>query len=190
MKMLRASVVLAVAALATGCSRELWGLPRIAMSATSPDGKWVAFARNHPTLDGPDQSIWFGDVKGRAVQLRKLGADTEAISAIVWSADSRFVAYLTNDAILGVYEAATQDRIASGYLRYPNVNYPPKYMVRELAFSADGESVTYLPCERTFERVPDSERWTEHTTCSAARESRVIADLARQQAMVHPGRAF
>ena len=190
MTMTRALAVAGMAVALAGCSHRQWGLPRVAMSATSPDGRWVAFARNHVSIDPPEQTIWLGPTAGRAVELRKLGPDTEEISAIVWSADSRRVGFLTNDAILGVYEADTRARIASGYLRYPNVNYPPKYMVKELVFSADGASVSYVPCERTYDRLSPQDRWIEHTTCASARDTREVADLARQQAELHPRRSF
>jgi dipeptidyl aminopeptidase/acylaminoacyl peptidase len=160
------------------------------MSTASPDGRWIAFARNHPTIDGPDQSIWLCAVDGQPVQLRRLGADTEEISAIIWSADSRRVAFLTNDAILGVYEPATLTLVASGYVRYPNANYPPKFMVRDLAFTDDGHAVSYVPCERTYLPVSGSERWTEQISCSPGREALAIADLAARQARLHPDRPF
>lgn len=122
------------------------------------------------------------------------GISIRSISEIMWSADSGRVGFLTNEAILGVYDTSTGSPVASGYLRYPNVNYPPKFVARAVAFSADGSFVTFQPCERTFGSEWDAEhrreQLVEHTECQDRRDTRAIADLAQQQARFHPGRAF
>jgi WD40 repeat protein len=185
-KSLAAFAFVAVLA-AVGCSREMLGLPRTPMSATSPDGKWVAFARNHPTIDGPDQSIWLRPAGGSGVQLRKLGGDAEWISAIAWSADSRRVAFLTMDAVIDIYDTATRKQIASGHIRQPNGSYPPKYAVRDVSLSADGATITYVPCERN-PYVLNSR--PERLSCSGDQETLAVDGLADRQARLYPGRAF
>jgi hypothetical protein len=147
----------------------------------------VAYARNHPTLDGPDQSVWLRSASGSAVQLRKLGADSEWITAIVWSVDSRRIAFLTMDAVLDVYDVASRSRLASGYVLPNRGDYPPRYAVRDVSFSIDGGAVTFLPCERNYDVTNDR---PERLTCRDSRESLTIAELADRQARLYQGRVF
>jgi hypothetical protein len=143
-----------VAAMTTACAAAQMGCPRTPMSTVSPDGLWVAFARNHPNPDPPSQTIWLGPARGSAVRLRALGGDVEWISAIVWSADSWRVGFLTMDAVLDVYDASTRARVFGGLVRWPNSDYPPRQMLRDLSFSADGQSVSFVPCERVYRPAP------------------------------------
>lgn len=172
---------------ASGCSRELWGVPRVPLSAISPDGRWVALVRNHPTIDGPEQSIWLGPADGTARQLRRLAPDAEWTTAIVWSADSRRVGFVTMDAVIDVYDSSGPTRVASGYVRRPNTGYPPVLALRDPSFSADGRELTFVPCERNYGVTNDR---PDRLRCEERRDVLRIDELADWQARFHPGRAF
>ena len=55
------TTVLALTASTVSCSALQLGFPRTPVSATSPDGNYVAFVCNHPDIDPPSQSIWLGE---------------------------------------------------------------------------------------------------------------------------------
>jgi len=59
----------------------------------SPDGRVVAFVRNHPNVDPPDQSLWLKDSNGRATELTRLAPDADWCNLIVWSSDSTRVTF-------------------------------------------------------------------------------------------------
>jgi hypothetical protein len=184
--------VVVVAVETISCHADQLGFPRTPVSVDSPDGRWTAFARNHPNIDPPSQTIWLQPAGGSPNTLRALAPDAEWISAIVWSSDSTRVGFLTMDAVLDVYDPTTRKRVFGGLVRWPNMNYPPRYMVQDLAFSADGRSVSFVPCERTYTPVPGTgSRLEHHIICGNGRESAVLTDLIERQARVRPdGRLF
>lgn len=144
--MARRGLLLFVVGLLSGCTSL--GLPRTPVSAESPDHRFVAFVRNHPSIDPPDQSVWLTDRSGATSMLRKLGGDTEWCNRIVWSGDSTVVGFLIMDARLDTYDVVTRVRQASVWLNGNNGDYPPTGTAVDLALSADGRSATFKACGR------------------------------------------
>ena len=140
--------------LAGSCSRAELGLPRVAVSAVSPDGHYRAFVRNHPSIDPPAQSLWLSsDVRGTK-QVRKLSEDQDWCRVIAWAGDSRSVAFLVQDARLIVVDAVTGRGRADRWL-IPQDGYPPTQVVTDLALSRDGTSVRFKACRRTTDACTD-----------------------------------
>ena len=86
---------LGLALLVVGCDKELLGLPRIHTMATSPDGRYAALVRNHPTIDGPSQTLHIRDnVNGTETKILQLGEDSQWCSRIEWEKDSSSVVFV------------------------------------------------------------------------------------------------
>src|SRR5215204_5468525 len=111
--MMRTGLIVALAGLvlSAACTAEQLGLPRVPVRAVSPDGRDVAFVRNHPELDPPNQSLWLGPIDGRAVQVQRVPPDAWWCDRISWAADSSRVAFVVADAVVQLYEAASARRI-------------------------------------------------------------------------------
>ena len=131
----------------TGCSAEKLGLPRTALSAVSPDGRYVALVRNHPSIDPPRQSLWVGKRDGTLQNIKQLGEDTSWSNLAVWSSDNSTVAFLVQDAQLVTVDAASKT-IASEHWLTSNDDYPPAKMVKDLSLSADGRTAHFRECAR------------------------------------------
>ena len=146
------SLALAVVVVWTSaCSAEQLGFPRTPVSASSPDGRHLAFVRNHPNPDPPSQTIWLGHHGERSRQIQELGPDSDWCNRIVWSDDSSTVAYLVQDARLITVDAAT-DRIVSEIWLAPNDSYPPQRMVVDLSLNATGSEARFRTCRRNLNR--------------------------------------
>jgi hypothetical protein len=144
-------VAIAVLAGATlACDVAQLGWPRIPLRVPSPDGRFVAFVRNHPNLDPPDQSLWLQASNGAATELRRLAPDADWCNRIVWSSDSRRVAFLVSDAIVHAYDGQSHAQVFSGFVGRRSWDTPPRYVLQDLALSPDGSSVTFRECERTW----------------------------------------
>lgn len=166
------------------CSQAQLGLPRIVAQATSPDGQHIAFVRNHPSLDPPDQSLWLGPADRAPKQLVKLSPDSMWSDEIVWSADSQRVAFVINDAIVYVYETAEARRVFSGFVGRPSSDYPPRYILEQVELSGDGRAISFVECERIFrpvEAARQNDRGTRReaviTSCAASSATVAFADL-------------
>jgi hypothetical protein len=130
------------------CSKRELGFPRIAVSRLSPDGRYRAFVRNHPSIDPPEQSLWLGaDDGGTAGQIRKLSGDQDWCNVIEWAGDSRSVAFLVQDARLILVDPATRRMILDRWL-VPQDGYPPSQVVSALSLSLDGSSARFKACRR------------------------------------------
>jgi hypothetical protein len=160
----------AVLLLSAACSREQLGLPRIPVSATSPDGRFVAYVRNHPNLDPPSQTIWLKAVGRSAVKLRALGPDSDWCNTVVWSADSSTVSYLVQDARLITADARAERVVSEHWLTAWEGEYPPSRMARNLSLSADGQQARFLDCARLMTRPGYVHEATE---CSELRTKRI-----------------
>lgn len=136
------------------CSQTQLGLPRVAVQATSPDGQYAAFVRNHPSPDPPDQSLWLGRAGGSPTRLVRLSPDAQWSDEIVWSEDSRRVAFVINDAVVQVYEAEDGRRVFSGFVGRPSGDYPPRYILEQVKLSRDGRAISFIECERVYTPVP------------------------------------
>lgn len=124
------------------------GLPRVAVSARSPDGLTVAYVRNHPTIDGPSQSLWLVRSGQPERQLRRLGEDSDWCNVIVWSADSSTASYLVQDARLITVDSRSGNIVSEKWLTEWRGEYPPNRIVGNLAHSGDGCNVTFRDCPR------------------------------------------
>lgn len=129
------------------CSRQQLGLPRVAVSAASPDGHYRAFVRDHPNIDPPAQSLWLVSGTNSAIQVRKLSEDQDWCQLIAWTGDSRSVAFLIQDARLIVVDAATRRTRVDRWL-VDQDGYPPTQVVTGLSLSQDGSSVRFKACRR------------------------------------------
>ena len=137
--MKRLSMAVVLLALAA-CDAKMLGIPPVAVSAKSPDGRYVAFVRNHPTIDPPEQSIWLG-----GTQIERLGGDVDWCRRIVWSDDSSRVAYLIQDARLVVVDARSAKPVASVWL-VPHDAYPTSHAAECIKLTPEG--VQYDDCVR------------------------------------------
>lgn len=78
-----------------GCDKELIGLPRIHVMATSHDGRYAALVRNHPTIDGPSQTLHIRDnAVGTETKILQLGEASQWCNRIVWEKDSSSVIFV------------------------------------------------------------------------------------------------
>jgi hypothetical protein len=134
--------LIAVFTLTVACDRRQWGFPRTEVSVPSPDGRHVAFVKNHPEFDPPNQSLW---VDG--VQLKHLAADQDWCHTIVWSSDSSKVAFLVQDLQLVTVDVKRARIASASWLAEPG-GYPPRFVAREVALSSEGQQATFRVCER------------------------------------------
>jgi hypothetical protein len=148
------AAALSVLAVLAGCSADQWGLPRIHLSARSPDGKYVALVRNHPNIDPPDQSLHVETTAGTNLWARRLSGDQDWCHVVAWSADSRTVAFLVQDARLLVVDAATGRLRLDRWLADQD-GYPPSHVVTDLSLSADGASARFQVCRRSGGKCSD-----------------------------------
>ena len=154
MRRVRLGLVSVVAAAALACEAAQLGWPPVPLRVPSPDGRVVAFVRNHPDVDPPHQSLWLQPSNGAATELTRLAPDADWCNLIVWSADSRRVAFLVSDAILYVYDGQSHAKLFSGFVGRRSRDQPPRYTLRNLALSSDGTSVTFRECEHTWRPNP------------------------------------
>ena len=143
--------IIAIACLsACSCSALQLGFPRVPVSASSPDGRYVAIVRNHPDIDPPSQTIWVGPGGGSLRQIQKLGPDSDWCDLITWSADSSTVAFLVQDARLITVDAASQRIVSERWLTPWKGEYPPYQMVVNLSLSAAGGRAQFRTCNRNM----------------------------------------
>jgi len=136
--------------LSGACTAEQLGFPRVPVRAVSPDGRYVAFVRNHPELDPPNQSLWLGPIDGRAVQVQRVPPDAWTCERIAWAADSSRVAFVMAEAVVQVYEAASARRIYSGWVGRRSWDQPPGFILRDLSLTADGSAAIFRECVRKY----------------------------------------
>lgn len=132
----------------TGCKPATLGLPRVHASSTSPDGRFIAVVRNHPTLDPPDQSLWLEPAGGPARMVQRLSADQDWCDTIVWAPDSSLVGFLIQDARLVVARPATGQVVVDTWVVDRLGAYPPAQKAIDLAFLPDLTGVAFRACPR------------------------------------------
>jgi hypothetical protein len=140
-------LTLAGVLLTGGCAREQLGLPRVGASSVSPDGRYRAFVRNHPTLDPPAQTLWLASDAERPIQVLQLSEDQDWCRVIQWAGDSRSVAYLVQDARIVLVDTPSR-RIRIDRWLVERDGYPPSQVVTDLSLSHDGSSVRFKACRR------------------------------------------
>lgn len=130
------------------CTKEQLGLPGTPVTAKSPDGRHIAFVRNHPSLDPPAQSLWLS-TRGRASQrLRSLGEDRDWCRTIVWSADSSTVSYLVHDSRLITVDAEAGRIVSEKWLTGASGEILADRVVADLSLSDNGREARFRICRR------------------------------------------
>ena len=68
--------------------------PNVIMEVESPDGKYIAYIIERPSLDPPNQSLMIErSDKSRFLRIAKLVGDVDSIRDILWSPDSSIVVF-------------------------------------------------------------------------------------------------
>ena len=145
--MRKATVVLLVV-IGLACSKAQLGLPRTPHSQESPNGSFIAFVRNHISVDPPSQSIWVGEVGGPPERVEKLFEDMDWCSTIVWSADSSTVAFVIRRGRLRVVDAASGKTVFNDWVVEWRGEYPPHNRIDDLTLSNDGKTARFRACHR------------------------------------------
>ena len=186
MRPVRPLLMAGLAAAAMACDAAQFGWPPVPLRVPSPDGRSVAFVRNHPNVDPPNQSLWLQPAGGTPAKLAQLAPDADWCNYVVWSADSRRVAFLISDAIVSVYDGHSQEKVFSGFVGRRSWDVPPRYVLRDLSLSADGTRVTFRECDRTFRPAPPERQNSRGTRvvpvingCSTA-TTVALADVPKQ----------
>lgn len=145
---IRSSALVLLAVALAGCQPTTLGLPRVHASAASPDGRFVAAVRNHPTMDPPDQSLWLEPAGGSARMVLRLSADQDWCDTIVWAPDSSLVGFLIQDARLVVARPATGQVVFDAWLVDRLGAYPPAFKAVDVAFLPGASGVAFRACPR------------------------------------------
>lgn len=154
--MLRNTLAMTALIVATACTAEQWGFPRTPVFAASPDRRYAAFVRNHPNPDPWDQSLWIQPKGGRATRVMRVPPDAFWCDTILWSADSRRVAFIVANAIVHVFDPASRQSVFSGFVGRRSWDTPPRYVLSAAALTADGGGMVFRECERVFVPVAAS----------------------------------
>ena len=78
----------------------------IPISLESEDGRWRATVRSRVTLNPPRQDLLLTDLRdGAETRLAELSGEEERCVAVVWSVDSRRLAFLLDGTRLLVFDA-------------------------------------------------------------------------------------
>jgi hypothetical protein len=125
------------------CKARQWGLPRVELEVDSPDGKKIAYVRNHIEFDPPNQSLWLRLESGKKVRLRKLGPDSDWCDTIVWSPDSSHAGFLVQNAHLIVADAAEGAVVFDDWFVPEPRDYPPQCIVEDLVLSEGAREATF-----------------------------------------------
>ena len=142
------AILLSIGLSAGACSKAQLGFPHIPISAESPDHRFVAFVRNHPSVDPPSQSLWIRNLHGGEKMLRTLFPDVEWCEQIVWSPDSQHVAFVVEEAEVEVYDTKAERLQHAIWLVPRREEYPPAAVVRNLSLFSGGRAVTFRTCPR------------------------------------------
>ena len=86
----------AAAAKAPVTHEALWMMKRVGAPAVSPDGRWVVFSMTEPSyeVDKAVSDLWLVPAAGGAAP-RRLTSTKAAEAGVVWSPDSRAIAFTT-----------------------------------------------------------------------------------------------
>jgi hypothetical protein len=171
MPLIRTVVVLGALATTIACEAAQIGLPAIALKVPSPRGNAVAFVRNHPAIDPPNQTLWLERDGQAAVKLADLPADTFWCDRIVWSDDGQRVAFVVADAIVQIFDVESANPIYSGFVGTRSWDTPPRFILRDVALSQDGSIVSFRECERSWHPVDSARQNTRGTRVEARIEN-------------------
>ena len=151
-----AAVVLA-SLIGAGCQAKRDWLPRTHTVSVSPDGRHAAFVRQGLNIDPPDDYLFLGEGRGRARCLMHLAPDSDWCRTIVWTQDSRLVAYLVRDQQLAIFDTATFEHVAMLPLVRAD-GYPGSEGARHVVLDDGGRAVSFERFERASGRALASER--------------------------------
>ena len=120
--------------------------PYLALSSAAPAGGAVAEVRVDRCGTGWCEGLWVGPSNDGAVRVAQLSKG-ERTDEIVWTADSKRVAFLVNGHQLWIFDVATQ--APAGRLNLVDADGPPTTRVaRGVTFSANGAAITFDDCPR------------------------------------------
>jgi len=145
---LRSVALLALALAFVACTKQQIGLPRVALATPSPDGRAIAFVKNHLSLDPPSQSIWLTCEGHDSVRVERLAENSAWCSTICWSADSTRVGFLIAETRLKVVDIISGATVFNAWIVEDTGTFPSTFVARDLRMSEDGESATFRPCRR------------------------------------------
>jgi len=133
-------------AILLACESRQLGVPRHEAEAVSPDGRMLAFVKNHAGIDPPNQSLWLRyQSDGTERMLRRLMPDADWSDEVTWKSDSSRVAFLVNGVAADVF-SRTGELVDRRALVERTGAYPEPLIVRHLAFADRG--LVYQVCER------------------------------------------
>jgi hypothetical protein len=144
----RNAIIFLLSITCLACSEENLGIPRTPLAQESPDGHFVAFVRNHLSIDPPNQSIWVGKVGGPMTRVEKLFEDMDWCSTIAWSADSSTVAFVIRRGRLRVVDAASGNSMFNDWVVEWHGEYPTNNNIEDLTLSSDGKAARFRVCHR------------------------------------------
>lgn len=80
--------------LASGTMDFIFHGPKIILEKPSPDSQYIAYVKDLPSLDGPNQSLMIERTdKTRFLRIAQLVGDVDSIKDILWSPDGSIVIY-------------------------------------------------------------------------------------------------
>ena len=72
--------------------------PKTVLSVPSPDGEYLAYVEDSPSIDPPNQSLWIERIdKIRFMLIAGLAGDVDFIKEVAWSPDSQIVVFHSKD---------------------------------------------------------------------------------------------
>jgi hypothetical protein len=87
-------ILFAIYLSASGTLDFIFNGPKIVMEKPSPDGQYIAYVKDLPALDGPNQSLMIEQKdKTRFLRIAQLVGDVDSIEQILWAPDGSFVVY-------------------------------------------------------------------------------------------------
>ena len=87
-----------------GHAQEVFTGPDVEITVPSPDGSFIAYVINEPSIDPPNQSLFIERSDGiHFKRIAKLPEDVDSIQEIRWSAESDIVVFQTRYSIIAVH---------------------------------------------------------------------------------------
>lgn len=142
-----ASFVIALALLAAVFVAGTWFRSWTVVEGTSPDRSRVAYVTDRTCGESPCQSLWIGTSVRNARSVATLARGSEQCDAVVWTKDSRRVAFLINAYQLRIYNAETGMPAGQVDLLQRD-GTPTSRIARGVTFSDNGRAVTFDDCPR------------------------------------------
>lgn len=97
-------LIIAIPLFAFGYVDAMLHGPKVVMEVPSPDGSYLAYVEDAPSIDGPNQSLLIERKdKTRFLGIADLTEDVDSIITIAWSPDSSLVVYHSRCYLTAVY---------------------------------------------------------------------------------------